>query len=138
MNKRILGTIVMAACIGLGLFVLPSATSAQGTLRYQNRYSKAQVSDIIARLESSSNKFRGDFDTAMDRSTLNGTSEEDRYNGLVKDYENALNRLRRDFDRSNSWWDARNNVQTAIQRAQPVNDMMNSIAFRRNLERQHA
>jgi len=27
-------------------------------------------------------------------------------------------------------------VQTAIQRAQPVNDMMNSIAFRRNLERQ--
>jgi len=126
----------MAACVGLGLFTLPAAADAQATLRYQTRYSKTQVSQIISKLEASSNRFRADFDNAMDRSNLNGTNEEDRFNGMVKDYENALNRLRRDFDRTNSWWDARNNVQYAIQRAEPVNNMMNSIAFRRNLERQ--
>lgn len=136
MNNRILGTILMGACMALGLVILPAAAEAQGVLRYQNRYSKSDVGRIIAKLESSSNSFRSDFDRAMDRSNLNGTSEEDRYNGLVKDYENALDGLRRDFDRSNSWGDARNNVSNAIQRSQRVNDMMNSISFRRNLERQ--
>ncbi|MEP6945489.1 MAG: hypothetical protein ABJA02_06185, partial [Acidobacteriota bacterium] len=113
MNKRILGIFMMAACIGLGSIMLPSAAEAQVTLRYQNRYSKADVGRIIAKLESSSNTFRSDFDHAMDKSNLNGTSDEDRYNGLVKNYENSLDRLRRDFDRTNSWWDARNNVSTA-------------------------
>ena len=136
MNKRILGTFVMAACIGLGIFTLPSAVDAQITLRYQNRYSKAQVSQIISRLEKSADKFRGDFDRAMDNSNLNGTSTEDRYNQYVKDLDSALESLRSDFDRRDSWWESRNNVQNAIQRAQPVNDMMNTISFRRNIERQ--
>ena len=34
----------------------------------------------------------------MDKSTLDGTDAEDRANALVKDYENALDRLRSQFN----------------------------------------
>ncbi len=109
---------------------------AQGTLRYQTRYSKAQVSGIIAKLENSSDKFRRDFDKAMDNSRYNGTSAEDQYNANVRDFENALDELRRDFNRTNSWWETRNEVSDVVRQGQNVNTMMNSISFRRTLERQ--
>lgn len=109
---------------------------AQGTLRYQTRYSKAQVSSIISKLENSSDKFRRDFDRAMDNSRYNGTNAEDEYNGYVRGFENELDQLRRDFDRTNSWWETRNQVSDVVQAGQTVNTMMNSISFRRTIERQ--
>lgn len=111
-------------------------TMAQGTLRYQTRYSKSQVSSMISKLENSSDKFRRDFDKAMDNSRYNGTSAEDEYNNNVRDFENALDQLRRDFNRTNSWWETRNQVSDVVNQGQNVNSMMNSISFRRTLERQ--
>ena len=112
------------------------AAMAQGNLRYQTRYSKAQVSNIISKLETSSDKFRRDFDKAMDNSRYNGTSAEDEYNGNVRDFENNLDDLRREFNRTNSWWEMRNRVQNVVRAGETVNSMMNSISFRRTLERQ--
>ncbi len=135
MSKSIFTTFLMAAFVGLATFVMPIDTNAQvGILRNQNRYSKADVSRIIAKLETSSNVFRRDFDRAMDNSSLNGTSAEDRYNDNVRDYENALDRLRSQFDRNDSWWETRNDVSNVIREAQTVNTMMNTISFRRTLE----
>lgn len=125
----------MSTFLGIAAIITPSSADAQ-VLRNQNRYSKADVSRIIAKLESSSNTFRSDFDRAMDNSNINGTSAEDRYNDNVRDYENALDRLRREFDRQNSWWENRNEVSNVIRQAQVVNTMMNTISFRRSLERQ--
>lgn len=136
MKKNIIGTIMIVACIGLAVLINPIDTNAQGNLRYQNRYSKADVGRIISKLESSSNTFRHDFDKAMDKSRYNGTREEDQFNATVKDYENSLDRLRNRFDRNDSWWEARNEVSDMLRYAQPVNTMMNSISFRRNIERQ--
>ena len=112
------------------------AAMAQGNLRYQTRYSKAQVSNIISKLETSSDKFRRDFDKAMDNSRYNGTSAEDEYNGNVRDFENNLDDLRREFNRTNSWGEMRNRVQNVVRAGETVNSMMNSISFRRTLERQ--
>ena len=136
MKKNIIGTIMIVACIGLAVLINPINTNAQGNLRYQNRYSKADVGRIISKLETSSNKFRGDFDRAMDRSRYNGTREEDQFNATVRDYENSLDRLRSRFNRNDSWWESRNDVSDMLRYAQPVNTMMNSISFRRDLERQ--
>lgn len=113
---------------------LAGSVAAQG--RYSNRYSNRDVANIIRDLEQSSNAFSVDFDREMDRSRINGTRDEDRFNGYVRNYENSLDRLRRNFDRNDSWWNVRGDVQDVMARAQPVNSMMNSIAFRRNLERQ--
>ncbi|HQX55446.1 MAG TPA: hypothetical protein PLP07_05930, partial [Pyrinomonadaceae bacterium] len=136
MKRNLLKTLLLGAIFGAAAMIMPTDIIGQGQLRYQIRYSKADVSRIISKLEESSNTFRRDFDRAMDRSNLNGTSTEDRYNGNVRDYENSLDRLRRAFDRNNSWWDTRNDVSNVLSSAQTVNTMMNSISFRRNLERQ--
>ncbi len=134
MNRKIFSTII--ATVFVAAFVLFVSGSADAQGRYANRYSKRDVSGIINRMETSSNQFRRDFDRALDNSRLNGTREEDRYNNIVRDFENSVDRLRREFDRNDSWWESRNNVQDMIRDASPVNTMMNALPFRRNIERQ--
>ncbi len=133
-NKNLFAAIFSAAILSLMVLIMPQASSAQG--RYATQYSKAQVGQIIANLETSSGDFRSNFDRAMDNSNYNGTRDEDRFNGYIKSFDKEVNELRRDYNRNNNWWDIRNQVESVIRQAGPVNNMMNSISFRRNLERQ--
>lgn len=133
-TRKVLSTIT--ATIFMAAFVLIAAEASNGQGRYANRYSKRDVSGIIAQMETSSNQFRRDFDRAMDNSNLNGTAQETRFNNLVRDFENAVDRLRRQFDRNDTWWSSRSEVQNMIREASPVNTMMNTLPFRRNIERQ--
>lgn len=132
--KKITSILATTALVAAAFLFVPAQADGQG--RYASRYSKRDVSGIISRMESASNTFRRDFDRAMDNSSWNGTSQEDRANALVRDFENAVDRLRREFDRNETWWQSRNHVQDMIRDAAPVNTMMNTIPFRRNLERQ--
>lgn len=134
MKKFNLTAIFAAAVFSLAVLAMPSASFAQG--RYANQYSKAQIGQIISSLESSSSKFKSDFDRAMDRSQYNGTRDEDRFNGYIKSFNDEVVELRREYNRKNNWWDIRDEVRDVIEDAGPVNNMMNSISFRRNLERQ--
>lgn len=118
------------------LIVLTTIAFSSLVVAQQNRYSKRQVSDIIAKLEKSSNTFRRDFDKYLDQSSLNGTNEEDRVNRIVRNYETALDKLRRDFDVSDNWWQSRNNVRSVMDEARAVNAMMNNLSFARKLENQ--
>ncbi len=118
------------------LLVIALSLFAGLAIAQQNRYSRRQVGDIIAKLERSSNTFRNDFNREMDRSSLNGTNEEDRLNRIVSNYENAMDRLRRQFDRNENWWESRNNVNGVMDEARQVNAMMNNLSFARKLERQ--
>jgi hypothetical protein len=133
-HKKFYLFVLTSLCLALGLLALPEGAGAQG--RYANQYSKRDVSNIIAKLEQSSNTFRQEFDRNLDQSSLNGTNEEDRINRIVGDYENSLDRLRRDYDRFDTWWQSRNNVQDVMRNARPVNAMMTSLPFARRLERQ--
>lgn len=116
----------------LAFIVSPADAFSQG--RFSQRYSRADVNGIIKRLEKSSNVFRKAFDKEMDRSSLNGTRTEDQYNREVSQYENALDHLRKQFDRNDVWWETRLNVADVIREAQNVNSIMKSISFRRKLE----
>lgn len=127
---------VLTAGFFVAAFVLAAAEISFGQGRYANRYSKRDVSGIIERLETSSDEFRRDFDRAMDNSNLNGTAQETRFNNMVRDFENSVDRLRREFDRNDTWWNTRNDVQNMVRNASPVNTMMNTLPFRRNIERQ--
>lgn len=131
--NRILPVIAMFA-----LTLAVSSANAQGNLRYQNQYSKSQVSQTINRVENSSRSFRTAFDRALDQSNLNGTPQEDQYNRYVGDFANSLTRLRSDFNSNRQWWNVRNQAQDVLSRAQTVNQMMNNLSFRRNIERQWA
>lgn len=130
--KRLIALSVVSA--SAAFLLVDSASGQEG--RWANRYTKADVSNIIRRLEESSDRFRNDFDRQVDNSQWNNTSTERQWENSVQNYENSVDSLRSHFDRSDSWWESRSRVQTVIQRAQPVNTIMVSVAFRRNLEQQ--
>lgn len=113
--------------------IAPAVAYAQGT--YTGRYSKRDVDNIIKKLEDSSDRFRREFDRELDRSSINGTQEENRLNAIVQNFETALDELRRDFDTSNTWWQGRRTVQRVMNEARQVNGMMNNLSFARRLER---
>ena len=121
-------------CVAMVTLFATAGANAQG--RYAARYSKSDVSNIISRLEQSSDTFRRDFDRQMDRSNLNGSQAEDRFNNIVRDFENSVDRLRSQFDSGDSWWESRNQVESMVRDSRPVNTMMTTLPFRRNLERQ--
>jgi hypothetical protein len=138
MNIRKLKLFVLASfCLGLITVALPVFSYAQDEESiYTRRYSRRDVGNVITRLEQSSNTFRRDFDRYLDQSNLNGTSEEDRINRIVRNYEQALNKLRREFDATDNWWRTRNDVRNVMDEARQVNNMMNNLSFARRLERQ--
>lgn len=104
--------------------------------RYEQRYTKQNVSDIIRRVEEDSNRFRQDLDRDLDRSRLDGSKKEDRINEDVRRFEDALDRLRREFDRNDSWWESRNNVQVALDAARPVETRLRNNTFSSNVQNQ--
>ncbi|MER3429740.1 MAG: hypothetical protein C4324_01625 [Blastocatellia bacterium] len=134
MKKLSIGKLVtlLLAAIGI-LFVSGGDAAAQG--RYVGQLSRSEVDNIIRQLEDSGDEFRRDFLRELDRSSLSG-SQKRAYRNQVDLFENATNRLRSDFDRQNSWWESRNQVRNLINSAIPLNNTMNSIAFRQRIERQ--
>jgi hypothetical protein len=121
------------ALFGLAFLAMPDEADAQG--RYVGRYSRADVDQIIRRLEEAGDQFRSDFRRAVDRSNLSNAQKRT-YRNQVDAFENQTDRLRSNFDRDNDWWRSRNQVQNLIAAAQPLNQTMNTIAFRRQIERQ--
>ena len=102
--------------------VLVSLTSAaaQGTHRGQH-YTKADVERIIKRVEERSDEFRKVIDRSLDRSALDGTNREDNINQQVKELEDAIDRLRSEFDRAQGWEESRSQVQRVLNEADEVN-----------------
>jgi hypothetical protein len=134
MRKTRLFSALMTAALGaLFVFAASAETAAQG--RYTDRYSRAQVDDIIRRLEDSGDEFRRDFENELNRSNLSN-SQRNAYRRQVETFENSTDRLRSTFDNSDTWWNARSQVQNVVANSRPLNTTMNGILFRRNIERQ--
>ncbi len=124
--------------IGLGLFVINVVTmvaaataGAQGTGPGGRFYTKAEVEAIIKRVEERSDAFRKVIDRSLDRSALNGTNREDNINQQVKELENAIDKLRKDFDRANTWQETRQQVQRVLDESDEVNTLMRRGRWRR-------
>ena len=128
--KSILFSVLLA---GVGAVFAPSETFAQG--RYVGQYSRANVDNIVRRVEDSGDEFRRDFRNALDRSNLSNTQKRN-YRGQVDGFERATDQLRSRFDRENDWWQTRSQVQDVVAAARPLNITMNRIGFRRTIERQ--
>lgn len=88
---------VTIAFLGCGVIF---TSDAQAQIRRQNprRVNDRQVETIIRSIERRSDVFRRSFDTALDRSRLDGSYTEDSVNEFVKDFEEATNALRSRFD----------------------------------------
>jgi predicted nucleotidyltransferase len=57
------------------------------------RLSDKDVKKLMAQLKKDTGRFRKSLDSSLDRSRLNGTNREDDINTIVKNYEDATERL---------------------------------------------
>ena len=123
----VLGLSLVAAAGAL----YPCVSFAQGTGPGGRFYTKAEVEAIIKRVEERSDSFRKVVDRSLDKSAINGTNREDNINEQVKELENAIDKLRHDFDRANTWQETREQVQRVLNEADEVNVIVRRGRWRR-------
>lgn len=113
---------VAAVCVAL-LFCAMTV-SAQRRIARGKIYTKAEVERIIKRVEDRSDKFKREFDKALDRSRLNNTNREDQLNQYARDLERATDELRREFDRRDTWIENKEEVRRCLSAASKINGAM--------------
>jgi hypothetical protein len=67
-----------------------------------NRANEAAISTLLQTLERDTDYFNRSLTAALDRSTLNGTQAENEVAEYVRDFENATDRLKQNFDARNA------------------------------------
>lgn len=87
-------------------------------------YTKGEINELIKRVENRSDDFVRVFDSALDRSRLDGTRREDRLNSQARKLEETLDDLRREFDRKESYIETRPEVSRALNVAGDINRTM--------------
>ncbi len=64
--------------------------------------SELQVRTLLTRIESKTDRYKRQLDSALDRSRLNDTNREDSISDYVTEFENATDRLKEKFDNDQS------------------------------------
>ena len=75
------------------LIVLASFSVVASAQDAPYRLSDKEVKKLMAQLKKDTGRFRKSLDSSLDRSRLNGTNREDDINTIVKNYEDATERL---------------------------------------------
>ncbi|MDQ1612887.1 MAG: hypothetical protein QOG00_2818 [Pyrinomonadaceae bacterium] len=135
MGKNI-SKVIMAAVA----FLMVASASIPAEAQYGRRarstgYSKAQVEQIIRRLENQSDRFVRSFDRSLDNSRVDGTRREDNLNQRARDFENALDLLRQEFDRTDRYQETRSQVSSVLNIAEDINRAVRNRRLRGNTER---
>jgi hypothetical protein len=134
LQRRIFTGLAMLSILLGSTLIAEAQINSQWNDRYWRRYSRNQVAQRIRNLEISTNEFRRDLDRWLDQSRFEASVREDRFNARVAAFEQATNQLRMDFDRTDSWWETRNDVQQVLVAARPVAQMMARQRFSREVE----
>ena len=104
--------------------VIASALMLLNTNTFAQRprpWYRGNVRAIIRQLETDTDAFKSSLDSALDRSSLNGSRAEDEINGYVKQFEEATDRLR---DRSEDREYAPNAAREVLNRGRSINEFM--------------
>ena len=122
--------------LALFLVAVVSAPAEAQFRRGRGRgYTKAYVEQIIRRLENQTDRFVQSFDRSLDQSRADGTIREDNLNQRARDLENALDMLRREFDRTDRYQETRSQVSDVMNVADDINRAVRRRSLRNNTER---
>ena len=116
-----------------GVAVISPTTEISGTptgLPY--RLSDKEVERILHRIEDQSGKFRNSLDSALDRSRLNNTNQEDNINAFVKEFDQEVKRLHDRFDDHKS---VAADVQSVLDRAARIDNFMTRRGLTRRAQK---
>lgn len=97
-------------------------------------YTKAQVEQLIKRLENQTDRFVRSFDRSLDQSRADGTPREDTLNQRARDLENAVDTLRQEFDRTDRYQETRSQVSGVLNVAEDVNRAVRRRSLRGGTE----
>jgi hypothetical protein len=122
--KSYFSKVVFAFAAAVSLLILTVAIQAQPRAARGRIYTKSDVDRIIKRVEDRSDKFKKEFDKALDRSRLNNTRREDQLNDYAQDLEKATDELRREFDRRDTWAENKSEVRKCLEIATKINVAM--------------
>ncbi len=134
MNREVLKMVTGLAVV-LMILTMADASYAQQQRRARGKnYTKAQVENIIGRVEERVDNFVGRIDNALDHSRLDGSRREDQINNRAKDLEKATDELRREFDRRDRWIENKDEVRQCLNIASDINAVMKRRKFNRQTE----
>jgi hypothetical protein len=123
----------MLLVLVLGLLALPIA--AQNRRGPRGRvYTKAEVNDRIKIAENRSDRFIKLLDRALDKSAANGSEREDRINERAKDFEKAMDQLRKEFDKKESYIETKPEMRRVLDVAREINEVMLRRSLRTDVE----
>jgi len=123
-GRAALGLAIALTFLGLGI-------GPQSEIQAQRRANDRQVEQIIRSIERRSDNFRRSFDTALDRSRLDGTNTEDSVNEFVKAFENATNDLRSRFNGRTA---VAMDVESVLTRAAVIDQFMRTNLRQRKVQ----
>lgn len=127
-----------AICAVLILSALPLEAQRRRLPPRARGYTKDEVNRIIKRVEERGDKFVRLFDRSLDRSGLDGTNREDQLNEHARNLESALDELRREFDRKESYIETRPETRRCLDIASDINVAMRNRRLGAETERQWA
>jgi hypothetical protein len=116
------------------ILALSSSTLSQRRGPRGRVYTKNEVNELIKRAEDRSDRFVRLFDRALDKSGLDGTKREDRLNERAKDLEKAMDDLRREFDRKESYIETKPETARVLNIASGINRVMINRRLRGDAE----
>ncbi len=99
----------------------PSGTYPTNTAQVPYRVTDREVDQVIRSIETRANTFRTSVDRALDRSRYDNTRQEDNFNALIKNFENATDRLR---ERFNSRRSVASDVETVLTSAAQIDGFL--------------
>jgi hypothetical protein len=130
-NRRTLSFSIFAAAL-LAL-CLPAVAAAQwgrypGNQRNRDRdygYDGRYVRDSVHRLDRLAKDFEREVDRSLDRSRRDGTRSEDRINGQVKEFRNAVSNLKSRVGNGRDLTRSRDEAQRVLQEARQIDRIGN-------------
>ena len=120
--KKII-TSSMIAVFAMFLVIL-SADVANAQPRWARGRTRANVDQMVRRLENATDAFMTQLNRSLDRTSMDGTRREDNIMRQASALEAAADELRREYDRRDSWWENRDEVSRCITAARNINRMM--------------
>ncbi|MGI8884907.1 MAG: hypothetical protein ACR2IA_11770 [Pyrinomonadaceae bacterium] len=134
MRKKIFNLCLSLAALVL-ILTFADVSNAQRRRESRGRgMNKAQVKQVINRVEDRVDNFVKLYDKSLDRSKLNGTKREDWLMERAKNLESSTDELAREFDRRDTWAKNKDEVRKCLNIATDINRNMTSRKYSADTE----
>jgi hypothetical protein len=139
MKKNLLNLFAVLSVLMTVLVMAEVGNAQTGSRKARGRvYTKADVGNVIKRVETRLDNFVDNFDTALDNSGLNGSKREDNLNDRAKDLERATDELTSEFSKRDAWIENKDQVRKCLNIATDLNVAMKNRRFDSKTEKNWA